>query len=91
MSNGIGDHYDMRRTECLCILSLLCGNSYGKTDFFIAGIWSRTYICSISGIGFRKESWNVGSGTELYPLVWSSIYSIFNNNILCRKGQEEEN
>ena len=81
----------MRRTECLCILSLLCGNSYGKTDFFIAGIWSRTYICSISGIEFRKESWNVGSGTELYPFVWSSIYSIFNNNILCRKGQEEEN
>ena len=44
-----------------------------------------------SGIEFRKESWNVGSGTELYPFVWSSIYSIFNNNILCRKGQEEEN
>ena len=30
-------------------------------------------------------------GNELYPFVWSSIYSIFNNNILCRKGQEEEN
>ena len=62
----------MRRTECLCILSLLCGNSYGKTDFFIAGIWSRTYICSISGIGFRKESWNAGSGTEL-PVSYSAL------------------